>query len=297
MVIPLLPCTFLVVLVFLIIHRKYKHKAHLPVPPGPISLPLFGNVLDLPPSGVPEYQHWLKHKDIYGLISSIKVLGLTLTIIHDKDDAQFILGKKAHKTSERSQLNFATLCGFENFLITHQFNDVYKRHRRMVHGEMGTRALSERFSPVQEEEVLFFQIGHGHLLTWCSLAAAIILKITYGYSVDRENPDPLVDLIEHAMDHLSLAFVPCSWLINVILAIDRLPLPKWFPGMSYKRTAKEWKAVNEASGLGPRSSSVPSLPKANSWYGEDVECAPLCWGAHQAVGGELQMKGKAVMTV
>ena len=37
-----------------------------PLPPGPKPLPTVGNVLDLPPKGVPEYQHWLTFKDKYG---------------------------------------------------------------------------------------------------------------------------------------------------------------------------------------------------------------------------------------
>jgi hypothetical protein len=38
-----------------------------PLPPGPKGLPFVGNVTDLPLSGVREYEHWLKHKDFYGL--------------------------------------------------------------------------------------------------------------------------------------------------------------------------------------------------------------------------------------
>ena len=39
-----------------------------PLPPGPKGLPLVGNLNDLPPPGVVEAFHWLKHKDRYGAI-------------------------------------------------------------------------------------------------------------------------------------------------------------------------------------------------------------------------------------
>ncbi|KAL2280254.1 hypothetical protein FJTKL_12706 [Diaporthe vaccinii] len=77
------------------------------------------------------------------------------------------------------------------------------------------------------------------------LAAAIVLKITYGYSIEVKESDPLVDLIEHAMDNLSLAFVPMSWALDAIPAIKYLP--DWFPGLSHRKTAQEWRTVNEAA--------------------------------------------------
>lgn len=89
------------------------------------------------------------------------------------------------------------------------------------------------------------------VLTQYSLAAAIILQITYGYSIERKKADPLVDMIEHAMEHLSLAFVPLSWLIDAVPAINLLP--EGFPGTSYKDTAREWKALNEAAAEIPYS--------------------------------------------
>lgn len=47
------------------------------------------------------------------------------------------------------------------------------------------------------------------------------------------------------MDNLSLAFVPLSWLIDAVPAIRHLP--DWFPGMGYRKTAQEWKAINETA--------------------------------------------------
>ena len=52
-------------------------------------------------------------------------------------------------------------------------------------------------------------------------------------------------MIEHAMENLSQAFVPLSWAIDAVPALSYLP--DWFPGMGYRKTAQEWKAVNEAA--------------------------------------------------
>lgn len=84
-----------------------------------------------------------------------------------------------------------------------------------------------------------------------SLAAAIVLKLTYGYQIERDGADPLVKVIEHAMDNLSLAFVPLKWAIDAVPALKYLP--DWFPGMAYRKTAQEWKDVNEAAAELPYS--------------------------------------------
>lgn len=47
-------------------------------------------------------------------------------------------------------------------------------------------------------------------------AAAIILKLAYGYSVVPHGNDPLVDLIGRAMGNLGEALVPGVWLVDFI---------------------------------------------------------------------------------
>jgi hypothetical protein len=43
-----------------------RKKNPAPLPPGPRPKPIVGNITDLPLSGQQEWQHWLKHKDLYG---------------------------------------------------------------------------------------------------------------------------------------------------------------------------------------------------------------------------------------
>lgn len=132
--------------------RKFRSR----LPPGPPCLPIVGNLFDLPPKGTPEFLHWFKHKDTYGPISSVTVMGQTLVVFHDKEAANVIMGKKATKTSGRPFLYFASLCGFTNFLISHQYNDTYRKHRKLVHQQIGTKSLSAAFNPVQDQEALRF---------------------------------------------------------------------------------------------------------------------------------------------
>lgn len=167
----MLPLSFLhvgllacVAALILVLARTFlsRQRQHRRLPPGPKPLPFIGNVLDLPPKGKPEFQHWFQHKDAYGPISSVTVMGIPLIIFHDKEAANVVMGKKAQKTSARPQLNFARMCGFENFLITHQYDAKYRKHRKMVHQEIGTKSLSLGFQATQEQEALQFVLSTFH---------------------------------------------------------------------------------------------------------------------------------------
>lgn len=141
-----------VLLVLLACRLYYRTNDVLNLPPGPRALPIIGNIRDLPPPGQPEYMHWLKFKDLYGPVSSITVLGRTMVILHDKKAVHFLLEKNAAVASDRGSQPFADLCGFGEFLSSLQYGDTYRRCRKMIHQQMGSKALAERWSGVQDLE-------------------------------------------------------------------------------------------------------------------------------------------------
>lgn len=100
---------FVLPLLFLIITFLSRPKHPHPLPPGPRGLPILGNLFDLPPTtgSQPEYIHWLTHKDRYGPVSSVKVLGQTMVIIHDRAVAEEVLERKAGMSAGRPGLKFA----------------------------------------------------------------------------------------------------------------------------------------------------------------------------------------------
>ncbi|KAI3393133.1 hypothetical protein diail_4701 [Diaporthe ilicicola] len=213
------------------------------LPPGPKPLPIVGNLKDLPPGGAPEYQHWLKLKAAYGPISSINIFGQPLIILHDRDAARDLLVKSSRTTSSRPSMPFADLCGFGALLNLRSFDSTYRLHRKLVHQQFGTKAVAARFRDtidVESHRLLLRVLNDpanlvAHIKTE---ASAIILRITYGYSIAPQAADPLVVLIERTMDVFVQATTLLAW------PVDGLPflkyLPEGLPGTSFKKTAREW---------------------------------------------------------
>lgn len=137
-----------------IIYQELNKNDHHKLPPGPKGLPIMGNIKDFPPAGMPEYQHWLKHKDLYGGISSVTILGMTLVIIHDKKAVRDLLEQVASKTSGRPTMVMANkLCGYESTLVCQSYNPTFRRHRKYLHQELGTKVSVAQFRDIQEIEV------------------------------------------------------------------------------------------------------------------------------------------------
>jgi hypothetical protein len=92
-----------------LVNRLVRSKNHgRPLPPGPKGIPILGNVNDLPKPGMLECHHWLKHKDLYGPISSVTVLGQTFVIINDAQIALELLRDRSAIHSARPHMVFSS---------------------------------------------------------------------------------------------------------------------------------------------------------------------------------------------
>lgn len=139
---------------FLVYHQYFRKKnVLLSLPPGPKGLPIIGNIWDLPPPEISEWQHWLKFKDLYGPISSITVMGQTYVIIHDREAASDIMSKMSLKTSNRPTSVFAfELCGFQKFTSGRPYDATFRLHRKFMHQQAGTKTIASQFNDVQDVE-------------------------------------------------------------------------------------------------------------------------------------------------
>ncbi|KUI57327.1 O-methylsterigmatocystin oxidoreductase [Cytospora mali] len=231
------------ILQILLIRKKNSH----PLPPGPKPWPVVGNIADLPPSGVREWEFWLKHKDLYGPISSVTVFGTTIVVLHSPELAVELLDKRSAIYSSRPRLVFGgEMCGWEYLVATQFYDDRLRTYRRLMHNTIGSKASAARFNALQEVEVHRFLLRLleqpagllGHIRTE---AGAIILKLGYGYTINPHELDPLVDIADRALEQFSAATVPGVWLVDTLPFLRYLP--EWMPGAGFKKTARQWKAT------------------------------------------------------
>ncbi|KAL3450266.1 putative cytochrome P450 oxidoreductase OrdA-like protein [Aspergillus insuetus] len=236
----------------MIIIRYFSPKgtgSRAPLPPGPTPLPLIGNLRDLPSPGTEEWLHWLKHKDLYGPLSTVQVFGQRLVILNEARLAVDLLEKRSAIYSDRPDMPFAKLAGWGDGIALLEYGKRFHSYRKHMHREIGSKLSIARFNDVQETEVSRFllqlidrpQALVSHVR---KLAGAVILKIAYGYSIDYQGQDPLVDIAEESVEQFSLAVQPGKWLVD-LLPILRY-IPAWVPGAGFQRTAERFRKHSNA---------------------------------------------------
>ncbi|KAG6043544.1 hypothetical protein E4U39_004391 [Claviceps sp. Clav50 group G5] len=138
------------------------------------------------------------------------------------------------------------MCGLENLVTTS--GPVFRQHRKLMHQQLGTRALTERFSGTEDAGIKRFLLQvlddpEGLMDHIKTQASAIILKIVYGYSIEPRQADPLVTIVERTMIIFSKTVLPFAWAVDMIPLLRHLP--SWLPGVSFHKRARQWKPVAE----------------------------------------------------
>ncbi|OLN81903.1 O-methylsterigmatocystin oxidoreductase 2 [Colletotrichum chlorophyti] len=235
-----------------------KNRGH-PLPPGPKGLPIVGNINDLPKPGALEAHHWLKHKDLYGPLSSVTVMGQTIIIINDPDMAIELLEKRSAKHSSRPGMVFiGEMVGWEHGTGGAPYNERFRVHRKHISRIIGSKTTAAQYNKMQEAEAGHFLL---HLLEKPDdfvdhikrEAGSLILKIVYGYTAEPFERDPFVDMVGEAMDNFSEGAIPGAFHVYSV-RLRRVPpsslfadtskvryVPSWFPGTGWQQTAKQWR--------------------------------------------------------
>ncbi|RAL12933.1 cytochrome P450 monooxygenase fmaG [Aspergillus homomorphus CBS 101889] len=279
-----------------------RKKLPAPLPPGPKQKPLIGNLLDLPPSGGQDWVHWYKFKELYGPISSIRVLGETFIIINEAQIAVDLLEKRSAIHSSRPQGQFNQMTGYGEVTSAMAYTDTLRVHRKLMYKQIGSVNSVSRFDKSQEAEVGRFMLRSleapqdllAHLR---KLAGGVILKVAYGYNIERDGEDPLVEIANDGVEKFAQSITPGAWLVDFIPALKYIPA--WFPGGGFQKDVEEFRVAADKLSAKPyafvlsqmsRNAHAPSflsglfekegIPKPGS-----EQEATLKWAAATLYGG------------
>ncbi|KZL65211.1 O-methylsterigmatocystin oxidoreductase (cytochrome P450 oxidoreductase), partial [Colletotrichum tofieldiae] len=187
-----------------------------------------------------------------------------IVVLHDRRAATQLLDKSSIKTSGRPYMRFADLCGFASLLNLEQYDAGYRQDHKLVHQQLGTKAVAARFRDTLDVESQRFLLRVlddpanlvQHIKT---VTGAIILRITYGYSISSRTPDPLVDLIGHTMDVFGLATGFMPWAVDILPVLEYLP--EGLPGTSFRKVAREYGEILQTAMEIPYSFVRQQMPK------------------------------------
>ena len=140
-------------ILYVAIKNLRRERIVAPLPPGPKAKPIIGNRSDLPPKGAREWQHWLKHKEVYGPISSVTVFGQTLVIINDFRMAIELMEKRSALHSSRPPMVFCNdMVGWEYGFAMLAYSDRLRTYRKNAHGVIGSKWVISQFHDLQDVE-------------------------------------------------------------------------------------------------------------------------------------------------
>ncbi|KAJ7247322.1 cytochrome P450 [Mycena rebaudengoi] len=225
-----------------ICYRSSKSK--LPLPPGPLKLPLVGNLFDMPPEF--EWKTYMRWSKQYNSdIIHLDVAGSSIIVLNSVEAANDLLLKRSAIYSGRARMPMINeLMGWDFILGLMQYGPAWRARRRLFQHEFNPTA-SLKLRPkvtsachgllrniLQHPDRVMDHLRH--------MAGALILSAGYGLEVLPEN-DPHINRAVNAIRTLSDATAPGKYLV------DSLPIlkyvPDWFPGAEFKRNAKVWRKL------------------------------------------------------
>ncbi|RAH70575.1 cytochrome P450 [Aspergillus aculeatinus CBS 121060] len=232
-----------IISLYLVVALAGRWRNRPPLPPGPRSvIPWIGNLDALPKGGQKEYLHWLRHRDLYGPISSVTVMGRTFVILNDVSLAFEMLERRGAIYSSRPRQVFCgDMIGWSQSVALSPYSERLRIHRKNTMRVLGSPTAAARFEPLQEKEAAHFLArvleNPDELVEHIrSEAGSFILNLVYGYKTNKQGSDPLVELAHKVMEEFAQASLPGEYLVDLVPCLRALP--DWIPGMNFKRVAK-----------------------------------------------------------
>ncbi|KAI0360721.1 cytochrome P450 [Trametes cingulata] len=132
---------------------RRSQRARVPLPPGPKSLPLVGNLFDITLN-----EFWLRVTSwaaIYGDVVYLRVFGQGLLFLNSLQVAAEILEKRSIAYAGKPQ---TTICGCDRIIALADYDDNYRRQRRIMQHALSSSSISAYRQVITSELCAFLKL-------------------------------------------------------------------------------------------------------------------------------------------
>ncbi|PIL22661.1 cytochrome P450 [Ganoderma sinense ZZ0214-1] len=229
-----IPGACFIIFLFFLYLKIAAMRPRSPLPPGPPSMPIIGNLLDMPRRSA-----WLTYKELsrrYGKLVYLGAAGRGFLVVDDANIAVELLEKHSVIFSSRPESTMVNLTGLEWALVFTPYGSLWRRQRRLfwqhfhpgvIHNyfptiQQGARNLLSRLviSPEKLSEHVRYTLGSS------------MIKVTYGLDVAKSK-DKYLSTLERGMEGFGLLAHEYTPLFEVFPKLSRIP--QWLPGAGFLR--------------------------------------------------------------
>ncbi|KDQ17442.1 hypothetical protein BOTBODRAFT_172482 [Botryobasidium botryosum FD-172 SS1] len=215
----------------------------LPPPPGPKADPLIGHARHFPAE-----TPWIKFaewKKPFGDILYLHALGNNIIVLNSYTAARDLLGKKSIY-SDRPELPFLELVGLGRSIVLSKYNDMWRRHRKLMYTFMQKSAIEVCWTEQQNAARAYLNMLLDSPKDFSDnarlMAGKLIMSTIYGIQVESSQNQFIV-YAERIMDLAKYAS-PGAAYVNIFPILKYVP--SWFPGAKFKKEAKRLRALVES---------------------------------------------------
>ncbi|CAE6381379.1 unnamed protein product [Rhizoctonia solani] len=248
-----IPLTILaVVLITYVIHTRSPRARKLPLPPGPRADPLIGHLRALPTSDEHlVYTRW--GKELNSDVVSISVLGQAIVVLNSAKAANELLEQRSSTYSSRAQLPMISV-DWSKLTGLLPYGERWRAQRRLTHLSLHKKA-SRELCPLVVKQVRLalariVDNPDGFVREIRRMTGSTLLSAVYGYEVTSAH-DPLVEVVEKALDHLCYAGIPGNMsrsytpsITHVMFNLFRFPCKRYALDTVHSRLGT-WDGVEE----------------------------------------------------
>ncbi|CAI7595623.1 unnamed protein product [Penicillium bialowiezense] len=221
-------------------------RRHTSLPPGPPTVPFFGNELQIPKSDA--HFQFMKWADQYGGIFALKRFKNTTIVISDRKVLKELLDKRSNLYSHRPISLVSHLITHSDHLLVMQYGDTWRMLRKMIHQYFMELNCEKEHWKVQEAEANqmvydFLTKPEDHMLHPKRYSNSITNSLVFGIR-SKTVHDEHMEKLFHLMEKWSLvqelgATPPVDdfWLLRT--------LPQWMTG-NWKNRALEVEDLMQA---------------------------------------------------